>query len=94
MHGIELLLANCDKLTRLMDLSYFEGISAHELERFKKHIKENNLNLSLVEKKDICSIDFEESNFMNYKLKDKYPPFDNSIEWETGWSGATTNQLN
>ena len=34
MHGIELLLANCDQLKSLMDLTYFEGISEEELQQF------------------------------------------------------------
>lgn len=89
MHGIELLLANCDRLTCLLDLTYFEGISEAELEQFKRRIKETNLNIRLDDKIDI-TFDLQESNFMNYKLKDKYPPFDNSIEWETGWDGTTT----
>ena len=89
MQGIELLLANCDKLTTLQDLKYFEGISPDEHEKLESRIQETNLDIKLVENDNYC-IEFQEQNFMNIKLKDKYPPFDNSIEWETGWSGATT----
>ena len=85
MYGIELLLANCDQLTSLMNLTYFEGIKEEELQQFEQKIKAQNLNLQL-EEQNTDIYDVSDSNFMNYKLKDKYPAFDNSNEWETGWS--------
>ena len=39
MHGIELLLANCDRLTRLTDMTYFEGVTPEEIEKLKARIK-------------------------------------------------------
>lgn len=85
MHGIELLLANCDRLNCLLDLHYFEGISETELEKFRLRIKTCNLNITLDEV-DKTAVELQDFNFMNFKLKDKYPPFDNSAEWETGWA--------
>ena len=85
MHGIELLLANCDQLTSLMNLTYFEGIKEEKLQQFEQKIKAQNLNLQLKEQ-NTNIYDVSDSNFMNYKLKDQYPAFDNSNEWETGWS--------
>ena len=35
MHGIELLLANCDRLTRLTDMNYFEGVTPEEIEKLQ-----------------------------------------------------------
>ena len=35
MHGIELLLANCDRLTSLTDMNYFEGVTPEEIEKLK-----------------------------------------------------------
>ena len=86
MHGIELLLANCDQLTSLMDLTYFEGISENELKQLHKRVKKQNLNLVL-EEVSTNLYDVSDSNFMNYKLKDKYPAYDNSPEWAnvTSW---------
>ena len=80
MHGIELLLANCDQLTSLMDLTYFEGISENELKQLHKRVKKQNLNLVL-EEVSTNLYDVSDSNFMNYELKDKYPAYDNSPEW-------------
>ena len=89
MHGIELLMANCDSLKILQDLKYFDGISQAELDKLESRIQDTNLDLQLLENEK-ANLEYEEQNFMNQKLKDKYPPFDNSIEWETGWTGATT----
>ena len=85
IHGIEILLANCDKLTTLMDLSYFEGIHEDEARLLKQRVKEQNINLKLEEDRSQI-MDLVESNFMNIKLKEKFPAFDNSIEWEAPWS--------
>lgn len=83
MHGIELLLANCDQLTSLMDLTYFEGITEKELKQLQLRVKKSNLNLTL-EESSMNLYDVSDSNFMNYKLKDKYPAYDNSPEWANG----------
>ena len=78
MHGIELLLANCDQLTSLMNLTYFEGIKEEKLQQFEQKIKAQNLNLQLKEQ-NTNIYDVSDSNFMNYKLKDKYPAFDKAL---------------
>ena len=71
MHGIELLLANCDQLTSLMDLTYFECISEEELQQFEQKIRSQNLDLQLKET-NANLFDVSDSNSMNHKLKDKY----------------------
>jgi len=75
MHGIELLLANCDRLTRLTDMTYFEGVTPEEIEKLKARIKETNLNIVFddVEEKNSRNI-FIDENFMHDKMKEKYPP--------------------
>ena len=78
MHGIELLLANCDQLSSLMDLTYFEGISEEELQQFEQKIISQNLDLQLKET-NANLYDVSDSNSMNQKLKDKCAAFDNSI---------------
>jgi hypothetical protein len=84
MHSIELMLANCDRLKSIMDLAYFEGIHENELKILKLSIREQNLDIEL-EDNSHKTIDLNDSNFMNYKQQtDKFPAFDNSIEWETG----------
>ena len=84
MHGIELLLANCDKLTRLKDMTYFDGVTSEELENLKTRIKESNLNIIFEDTKDEANKNiFIDDNFMNTKMKEKYPPC-------TGWSNETT----
>ena len=87
IHGIEILLANCDRLTSLMYLPYFEGVHEDEAQLLKQRVKEQNINLRLEEDRSQL-MELVESNFMNIKLKDEYPPvpeFDNSIEWEAPW---------
>ena len=79
MHGVELLLANCDQLSSLMDLTYFEGISEEELQQFEQKIISQNLDLRLKET-NANLYDVSDSNSMNQKLKDKCAAFDNSIE--------------
>ena len=84
MHGIELLLANCDRLTRLTDMTYFEGVTPEEIEKLKARIKETNLNIVFddVEEKNSRNI-FIDENFMHDKMKEKYPP---CAGWnDTGW---------
>ena len=76
MHGVELLIANCDHLKSLMDLTYFEGISEEELQQFEQKIISQNLDLRLKETKEANQFD---SDSMNQKLKDKCAAFDNSI---------------
>ena len=76
MHGVELLIANCDHLKSLMDLTYFEGISEEELQQFEQKIVSQNLDLRLKETKEANLFD---SDSMNQKLKDKCAAFDNSI---------------
>merc|ERR1712156_248510 len=84
MHGIELLLANCDKLTSLKDMTYFDGVTSEELENLKTRIKESNLNIIFEDTKDEANKNiFIDDNFMNTKMKEKYPPC-------TGWSNETT----
>ena len=77
MHGIELLLANCDRLTRLTDMTYFEGVTPEEIEKLKARIKETNLNIVFddVEEKNSRNI-FIDENFMHDKMKEKYPKSD------------------
>ena len=85
MHGIELLLANCDNLRIILDIHYFEGVSPKERELLIKRTQEQNLNI-VFEEKLKTYMDLEEENFMSKKLKDMYPPipdFDNSAEWDS-----------
>ena len=85
MHGIELLLANCDNLRIILDIYYFEGVSQKERELLIKRTQEQNLNI-VFEEKLKTYMDLEEENFMSKKLKDMYPPipdFDNSAEWDS-----------
>ena len=86
MHGIELLLANCDRLTRLTDMTYFEGVTPEEIEKLKARIKETNLNIVFddVEEKNSRNI-FIDENFMHDKMKEKYPP---SAGWNDSELGA------
>ena len=91
IHGLEILLANCDRLTSLMNLSYFEGISDDEAQLLKQRVKEQNINLRLEEDRSQI-MELAESNFMNIKytkLRDEYPAiqaFDDSVEWEAPWN--------
>ena len=68
----------------------FEGITEEELMQFQRRVKEQNLNLKLEDIKT-DQYDISDSNFMNYKLKDKYPAYDNSAEWETGWGAERSD---
>jgi len=82
------LLANCDRLTSLLDLSYFEGIREDEAQFLRQRVKEQNINLRLEEDRSQL-MELMESNFMNYYAitpKPKYPAFDNSVEWEAPWA--------
>ena len=67
MHGIELLLANCDRLTILKDLCYFEGVTSEELEKLKTRITKTNLNMTLD--------DATEENNQNINIDDNFMNF-------------------
>ena len=79
MHGIELLLANCDRLTRLTDVTYFEGVTPEDIKKLKKRIKEMNLNIFFDDSGKNDKNIIIDDNFMNVKMKEKYPPI-------SGWS--------
>lgn len=92
MQGVEMLLANCDNLRVIKNLDSFEGIHENEVKMLKLRVKEQNLDLQLEEEQTLPA-DLQETNFMNYKqISDNIPEFDNSIEWETGWT--TYNEEN
>jgi hypothetical protein len=65
MHGIELLLVNCNRLKTIMDLTFFEGIHKTELTNLKLRIKEQNLDIE-VDDNSHKTIDLNGNNFMNY----------------------------
>ena len=91
MHGIELLLANCDRLTRLTDVTYFEGVTPEDIKKLKKRIKEMNLNIFFDDSGKNDKNIIIDDNFMNVKMKEKYPP---CSEWlESGWSESTNNDV-
>ena len=68
VHGIQLLLANCDRLTRLTDLSCFEGIAPEEIKKLKIQIKEMNLNICFDDniEDESNKILSNDDNFMNF----------------------------
>ena len=78
MHGIELLLANCDRLTRLKDLTYFEGVTPEEIKKLKTRINDMNLNICFGDSGKDDNNPLTDDNFMTMKMREKYPP---SSEW-------------
>merc|ERR1712062_290505 len=96
MYGIELLLANCDNLRRILDICDFEGISEQERELLIKRTQEQNLTITFEEKlKRYMDVALEGGNFMKKKLKALYPgvpDFDNDAAWGQGEAWNAENQ--
>ncbi len=79
------MIESCEKLKSIIDLTYFSGINAYEQAMLRQYVQENNLDLIFEE--PVTDISLEDENFMNYKLKDKYPAYDNSKEWDVDTTG-------
>ena len=79
---MKLIIEQCEKLTSIIDLSYFDGINEYEQAMMRQYVVDHNYNVRFEEV--VTEVNLEDANFLNYKLKDKYPAFDNSVEWELG----------
>ena len=86
MKSVELLLGQCDKLRVLRDLSYFDSVHEMEIKMLRARLKEENFDVDTGEGGNGAENEGDDmEDFMRKALKDKYPPLDNSIDWESGW---------
>jgi hypothetical protein len=68
MVGVNILIDQCNKLRLIKDLRYFTGIHENEVKILQLRIREENLDLSLNEKKNVVR-DPSESTFIRGLLE-------------------------
>lgn len=71
MQGIELLIANCDRLKSIKYLENCDLINEFQLKQLKARIRERNWDLSLEDENR--SIDHDKQNFMRQELQASFP---------------------